>query len=76
MIWISSVYLSKLFTDFILLLFFQAFSPAKMPSLSHLNLRGNPLDQNSVGELLQLLKGFTCLNALEVSFLKLASFYS
>ncbi|XP_058206510.1 uncharacterized protein LOC131320010 [Rhododendron vialii] len=44
----------------------KAFSPAKMPSLSHLNLRGNPLDQNSVGELLQLLKGFTCLNALEV----------
>ncbi|KAI8565339.1 hypothetical protein RHMOL_Rhmol03G0251300 [Rhododendron molle] len=44
----------------------EAFSPAKMPSLSHLNLRGNPLDQNLVGELLQLLQGFTCLNALEV----------
>ncbi|KAH7854880.1 hypothetical protein Vadar_018707 [Vaccinium darrowii] len=44
----------------------KAFPPAKMPSLSHLNLRGNPLDQNSVGELLELLKGFTCLNTLEV----------
>lgn len=44
----------------------KAFSPAEMPSLSHLNLRGNRLEQNPVGELLELLKGFSCLNALEV----------
>ncbi|GFY80492.1 tubulin-tyrosine ligase [Actinidia rufa] len=44
----------------------KAFSPAEMPSLSHLNLRGNPLEQNSVVELLELLKGFAFLKALEV----------
>ncbi|CAL5398452.1 unnamed protein product [Camellia sinensis] len=43
-----------------------AFSPAEMPSLSNLNLRGNRLEQNPVGELLELLKGFSCLIALEV----------
>lgn len=47
----------------------QAFSPVEMPSLSYLNLRGNPLEQNSVSDLLKILKGFACLNALEVSFL-------
>ncbi|XAR51089.1 hypothetical protein NMG60_11005624 [Bertholletia excelsa] len=47
-------------------LFSKAFSPAEMPSLSTLNLRGNPLEQNLTHELLELLKGFTCLNALEV----------
>ncbi|XP_058080681.1 uncharacterized protein LOC131228849 [Magnolia sinica] len=44
----------------------KAFSPAEMPSLSYLNLRGNPLDQDSFGDLLKLLQGFTCLQALEV----------
>ncbi|KAL6965791.1 hypothetical protein U1Q18_036852 [Sarracenia purpurea var. burkii] len=44
----------------------EAFSPAEMPSLSHLNLRGNPLEQNLFIELLELLNGFSCLNALEV----------
>ncbi|XP_057969004.1 uncharacterized protein LOC131158277 isoform X2 [Malania oleifera] len=44
----------------------KAFSPAEMPSLSYLNLRGNPLDKNSVGDLLKLLKGFACLDAVEV----------
>ncbi|PSS20768.1 Tubulin--tyrosine ligase-like protein [Actinidia chinensis var. chinensis] len=43
---------------------FPAFSPAEMPSLSHPNLQENPLEQNSVVELLKLLKGFACLNAL------------
>ncbi|XP_058001912.1 uncharacterized protein LOC110640426 isoform X2 [Hevea brasiliensis] len=44
----------------------KAFSPVEMPSLSHLNIRGNPLEQNSVHELLEVLKGFPCLQALEV----------
>ncbi|KAA8523324.1 hypothetical protein F0562_009747 [Nyssa sinensis] len=44
----------------------EAFSPIKMPSLSYLNLRGNPLDQESGGNLLELLKRFTSLRALEV----------
>ncbi|CBI27809.3 uncharacterized protein LOC100266448 isoform X2 [Vitis vinifera] len=44
----------------------KAFSPVEMPSLSYLNLRGNPLEQNSVSDLLKILKGFACLNALEV----------
>ncbi|KAH9804629.1 tubulin--tyrosine ligase-like protein 12 [Citrus sinensis] len=43
-----------------------AFSPAEMPSLSHLNIRGNPLEQNSVRELLEVLKGFPCLQSLGV----------
>lgn len=41
-------------------------SPIAMPLLSYLNLRGNPLDQNTVGELFVLLKGFPELQALEV----------
>ncbi|OAY66706.1 Tubulin--tyrosine ligase-like protein 12 [Ananas comosus] len=44
----------------------KVFSPAKMPALSHLNLRGNPLDEIPVGELLKLLGGFSCLQELEV----------
>lgn len=44
----------------------KAFSPAEMPSLSHLNIRGNPLKQNSVSELYKVLKGFTSLQTLEV----------
>jgi tubulin--tyrosine ligase-like protein 12 len=37
-----------------------------MPLLSHLNIRGNSLDQNSVGELLEVLKLFPSLSSLEV----------
>ncbi|XP_065850483.1 uncharacterized protein [Euphorbia lathyris] len=44
----------------------KAFSPVKMPALSHLNIRGNPLEQNSINELLEVLKGFPHLQALEV----------
>lgn len=44
----------------------KAFSPAELPLLSYLNLRGNPLDQHSVGDLVDLLKGFTSLRDLEV----------
>ncbi|GLT68020.1 hypothetical protein SLA2020_402840 [Shorea laevis] len=44
----------------------KAFSPVELPSLSYLNLRGNPLEQNSVGDLLEVLKGFPCLQSLEV----------
>lgn len=44
----------------------KAFSPVEMPSLSHLNIRGNPLKQNSVSELYKVLKGFTSLQTLEV----------
>ncbi|XP_054822693.1 uncharacterized protein LOC129320996 [Prosopis cineraria] len=44
----------------------KAFSPHHLPSLSYLNLRGNPLEQNSVNDFLELLRGFTCLHSLEV----------
>ncbi|XP_050218847.1 uncharacterized protein LOC126669428 [Mercurialis annua] len=44
----------------------KAFTPLEMPLLSHLNIRGNPLKQNSVGELVALLKEFPCLQSLEV----------
>ncbi|KAK9274967.1 hypothetical protein L1049_022224 [Liquidambar formosana] len=44
----------------------KSFSPIEFPSLSYLNLRGDPLEQNSVGDLLNLIKGFTDLHALEV----------
>ncbi|KAL3332422.1 hypothetical protein AABB24_032809 [Solanum stoloniferum] len=44
----------------------KAFNPEEITSLSYLNLRGNPLDQNSLSDLLQLLKGFSCLHSLEV----------
>ncbi|KAL5698256.1 hypothetical protein ACHQM5_029320 [Ranunculus cassubicifolius] len=44
----------------------KTFSPLQMPSLSHLNLRGNTFDQNSVDELYNLLKEFKNLQALEV----------
>lgn len=44
----------------------KAFNPDEITSLSYLNLRGNPLDQNSLSDLLQLLKGFSCLQSLEV----------
>ncbi|TKY72867.1 Tubulin--tyrosine ligase protein 12 [Spatholobus suberectus] len=44
----------------------KAFSPICLPSLSYLNIRGNPLEQNSVGDLLDLLRRFPCLHSLEV----------
>lgn len=42
------------------------FSPDALPSLSYLNLRGNPLNDHSGSDLLELLKDFTSLHALEV----------
>ncbi|KAL6575373.1 hypothetical protein OROMI_012658 [Orobanche minor] len=47
-------------------LIIKAFSPFEMPVLSYLNLRGNPLNENSVDELLKYLRGFINLTALEV----------
>ncbi|KAL0346758.1 UNVERIFIED_CONTAM: Tubulin--tyrosine ligase-like protein 12 [Sesamum calycinum] len=44
----------------------KAFSPSELPILSYLNLRGNPLNENSSSELLKYLKGFNNLTALEV----------
>ncbi|XP_072978596.1 uncharacterized protein [Typha angustifolia] len=44
----------------------ESFSPVKMPALSNLNLRGNPLDQISVADLLKFLSGFACLQVMEV----------
>ncbi|KAH6779152.1 tubulin-tyrosine ligase [Perilla frutescens var. hirtella] len=44
----------------------KAFSPIEMPVLSHLNLRGNPLDENSGSKLLKFLRGFINLTTLEV----------
>lgn len=46
--------------------FLQAFSPICLPNLSCLNIHGNPLEQNSVGDLLDLLRRFSCLCSLEV----------
>lgn len=44
----------------------KAFNPEEITSLSYLNLRGNPLDQNCLSDLFQLLKRFSCLHSLEV----------
>ncbi|XP_015082674.1 tubulin--tyrosine ligase-like protein 12 [Solanum pennellii] len=44
----------------------KAFNPEEITSLSYLNLRGNPLDQNCLRDLFQLLKRFSCLHSLEV----------
>ncbi|PWZ07339.1 Tubulin--tyrosine ligase-like protein 12 [Zea mays] len=44
----------------------EVFSPSKLPSLSKLNIRGNPLDQISGDDLLKLFGGFTQLQELEV----------
>ncbi|KAL9314621.1 hypothetical protein ACSQ67_020073 [Phaseolus vulgaris] len=44
----------------------KAFTPICLPSLTYLNIQGNPLDQNSVSDLLDLLRRFTCLRSLEV----------
>lgn len=48
--------------------FIQAFSHTEMPLLSHLNIRGNPLEQNSFAELLEVLRSFPNLRSLEVYF--------
>lgn len=53
----------------------QDFSPAVFPCLSYLNLRGNPLDENSAPDLLKLLREFSSLQALEVLSLNLADLY-
>lgn len=47
-------------------LHFQAFSPLQLPSLTSLNLRGNPLEQNSNVDLLKVLREFPSLTSLEV----------
>ncbi|KAG8376229.1 hypothetical protein BUALT_Bualt09G0041300 [Buddleja alternifolia] len=44
----------------------KAFSPAELPVLSYLNIRGNPLNGNSVDDLLKYLRGFVNLTDLEV----------
>ncbi|EOY30254.1 hypothetical protein QUC31_020351 [Theobroma cacao] len=44
----------------------KAFSPFEMPNLSHLNIRGNPIEENSVSNLFGILKAFYCLQSLEV----------
>ncbi|VVA90274.1 unnamed protein product [Arabis nemorensis] len=44
----------------------KAFSVDEMPLLSHLDIRGNPLSQNSVGELFEILRFFPSLSSLEV----------
>ncbi|KAE8682930.1 hypothetical protein F3Y22_tig00111234pilonHSYRG00209 [Hibiscus syriacus] len=43
----------------------KAFSPFEMPNLSYLNIRGNPIEENSVSDLFGLLKAFYCLQSLE-----------
>ncbi|XP_023771281.1 uncharacterized protein LOC111919948 isoform X1 [Lactuca sativa] len=42
------------------------FSADAMPSLSYLNLRGNPLNDHSVSDLHEHLKAFTSLHSIEV----------
>ncbi|KAF3439686.1 hypothetical protein FNV43_RR17964 [Rhamnella rubrinervis] len=44
----------------------KAFSPLRLPSLTSLNLRGNPLEQNSFVDLRKVLREFPCLTSLEV----------
>ncbi|XP_071721457.1 uncharacterized protein [Rutidosis leptorrhynchoides] len=44
----------------------KGFTPDALPSLSCLNLRGNPLNDDSSSDLLELLKAFTSLQSLEV----------
>ncbi|KAI3694429.1 hypothetical protein L1987_77394 [Smallanthus sonchifolius] len=44
----------------------KGFSPDSMPSLSYLNLRGNPLNDHTISDFRELLKVFTSLHALEV----------
>lgn len=47
-------------------LLIEVFSPDVLPSLSDLNIRGNPFEKNSTDELLDILKGFNYLHTLEV----------
>lgn len=49
---------------------FQTFSPLHLPALSYLNLRGNPLEQNSISDLRRILTGFPGLQSLEVTLLE------
>ncbi|MED6135685.1 hypothetical protein PIB30_049024 [Stylosanthes scabra] len=44
----------------------KAFTPNCLPSLSYLNIRGNPLEQNSIVDLLDILRTFPSLCSLEV----------
>ncbi|KAF3775797.1 Tubulin--tyrosine ligase-like protein 12 [Nymphaea thermarum] len=44
----------------------KVFSPTAMPLLQNLNIRGNPLDEGSSPDLFKLLRGFNCLQSLEV----------
>ncbi|GLT81160.1 hypothetical protein SLA2020_525630 [Shorea laevis] len=44
----------------------KAFVPDEIPMLAHLNIQGNPIEQNSIDELFQILKSFPCLQSLEV----------
>ncbi|KAE8664349.1 hypothetical protein F3Y22_tig00112800pilonHSYRG00050 [Hibiscus syriacus] len=44
----------------------KAFSPFEMPNLSYLNIRGNPIEENSVSDLFGLLRAFYSLQSLEV----------
>lgn len=62
----SSVLILVSHTFFLSFSFFQEFSPIQLPSLTHLNLRGNPLEQNSFVDLLNVLGEFPCLKSLEV----------
>jgi len=55
--------------------FLQAFTPICLPSLTYLNIQGNPLDQNSVSDLLDLLRRFTCLRSLEVDLIYVVTFF-
>lgn len=54
---------------------FQAFSPICLPSLSYLNIRENPLEQNSAADLLDLLRRFPCLRSLEVVLIFVVTFF-
>lgn len=55
--------------------FSQAFTPICLPSLTYFNIQGNPLEQNSVGDLLDLLQRFPCLRSLEVDLIFVVTFY-
>ncbi|XP_004288983.1 PREDICTED: tubulin--tyrosine ligase-like protein 12 [Fragaria vesca subsp. vesca] len=44
----------------------KAFTPFQLPCLSYLNLRGNPLDETSLSDLLYVLRNFPSLQSLEV----------
>ncbi|KAL9224210.1 hypothetical protein vseg_000271 [Gypsophila vaccaria] len=44
----------------------KAFSPVTFPHLTSLNLRGNPLEENTHSEVLEILRRFPSLSSLEV----------